>query len=162
MYSQYIRRSRFRGRKGIPALTQVLTIKEAFPEAKINQIKRGHYEVTVPLNPKNASRTYDVKISFTQFGAKVFVVNEVLKVAENRKKLPHVYDHEKQHLCLYSISLKEWDSKKLIIKTLIPWASEWLFFYELWLIEGQWLGGGHDEYGWENKDKNVLDGREKV
>lgn len=162
MSSQYILRSRFKGRKGIPALTQLETIKEAFPEAKITKIQRGHYEVIVPLNPKNISRTYDVKIAFTEFGAKIYVVNEVLKVAEQRKKLPHVYDHKAQQLCLYSISNKEWSSRQLIVKTIIPWASEWLFYYELWLISGDWLGGGHDEYEWENKDNNILDGREEV
>lgn len=156
MYSLYIPNSRFKGRKGIPAITQLATIKEGFPEAKIKRVKRGHYEVIVPLKPKNISRTYYVKITFTEFGAKVFVINEVLKVAENREKLPHVYDHEKQQLCLFSLSKKEWNSKQLIVKTLIPWASEWLFYYELWLPTGEWFGGGHDEYSWENKDYNEL------
>jgi hypothetical protein len=26
--------------------------------------------------------------------------------------------------------------------TVIPWISEWLYFYELWLVTGEWLGGG--------------------
>lgn len=156
MYSRYIRKSRFRGRKGISALIQLETIKEAFPEAKIKMIKRGYYEVIVPLTPNNLSRTYDVKIVFTDLGAKVYVVNEVLKLAEGRHRLPHIYSQEMQQLCLYSVSKKEWSSKKLIVKTLIPWACEWLFYYELWLINGDWLGGGHDEYAWENKDQNKL------
>lgn len=30
-----------------------------------------------------------------------------------------------------------------IADTLVPWASEWLLFYELWLAtDGQWLGEG--------------------
>lgn len=154
MSSRYIRRSRFKGRKGISALIQLETIKKTFPEAKTKMIKRGHYEVIVPLNPKNFSRTYDVKIAFTELGAKVYVVNEVLKIAEGRYKLPHVYNQKLQQLCLFSVSKKEWNSKYLIVKTLIPWASEWLFYYELWLINGDWHGGGHDEYAWENKDQN--------
>jgi len=31
-----------------------------------------------------------------------------------------------------------------IADTIIAWASEWLFFYELWLATGEWHGGGHD------------------
>jgi hypothetical protein len=156
MSSRYIRRSRFRGRKGIPALIQIEAIKEAFPEAKTKMIKWGHYEVIVSLNPKNFSRTYDVKIVITEFGAQVYVVNEVLEIAKSRKKLPHVYSHENQQLCLFSVSQKEWNSKQLIIKTLIPWASEWLFYYEIWLINGDWLGGGHDEYASDNKVQNKI------
>ncbi|MDY0295864.1 MAG: hypothetical protein RB296_00975 [Acidobacteriota bacterium] len=30
----------------------------------------------------------------------------------------------------------------IIAKTIVPWASEWLIFYELWLATGEWLGGG--------------------
>ena len=26
--------------------------------------------------------------------------------------------------------------------TIVPWCSEWLFYYELWLATGEWLGGG--------------------
>ena len=30
-----------------------------------------------------------------------------------------------------------------IADTIIPWTSEWLFFYELWLATGgEWLGEG--------------------
>lgn len=28
--------------------------------------------------------------------------------------------------------------------TIVVWASEWLFFYESWLLTGDWLGGGHE------------------
>ena len=27
-------------------------------------------------------------------------------------------------------------------ETIIPWAIEWLKYYELWRITGKWLGGG--------------------
>jgi hypothetical protein len=30
----------------------------------------------------------------------------------------------------------------LLAYTVVPWTSEWLVFYELWLITGEWLGGG--------------------
>lgn len=26
--------------------------------------------------------------------------------------------------------------------TIIPWTSEWLFNYEVWLATGEWRGGG--------------------
>jgi hypothetical protein len=30
----------------------------------------------------------------------------------------------------------------LIADSVVPWASEWLFFYEIWLPSGEWHGGG--------------------
>ena len=77
---------------------------------------------------------------------KVYVINKKLKIAPNRVKLPHVYSSKRQQLCLYSPSRNEWNGFNYIIDTIIPWASEWLYFYELWLPEGKWYGGGHDEY----------------
>jgi hypothetical protein len=32
---------------------------------------------------------------------------------------------------------------RLLAITVVPWISEWLIYYELWLVTGRWLGGGH-------------------
>ena len=37
---------------------------------------------------------------------------------------------------------KEWDTGMYYVKTLIPWACEWLNHYELWVSTGTWHGGG--------------------
>ncbi|ORM35558.1 hypothetical protein BFL43_09430 [Williamsia sp. 1135] len=51
--------------------------------------------------------------------------------------LPHIYPGNE--LCLYYGN--EFDgSKDLIATTIVPWASEWLYFYEQWLFTGKWLG----------------------
>jgi hypothetical protein len=44
-------------------------------------------------------------------------------------------------LCLF-LGNHEWHESIPIADTLVPWASEWLFFYELWLATGEWLGEG--------------------
>jgi hypothetical protein len=44
-----------------------------------------------------------------------------------------------------------------IADTIIPWTSEWLFFYELWLASGEWHGGGHDPLSDEKDDPNQTD-----
>ena len=43
-------------------------------------------------------------------------------------------------ICLYRYS--EFNVYKLLADTIIPWTVEWLYFYELWLATGEWLGGG--------------------
>lgn len=32
----------------------------------------------------------------------------------------------------------------LLVDTILPWTSQWLLYYELWLITGHWMGSGHD------------------
>ncbi len=29
-----------------------------------------------------------------------------------------------------------------ISRTIIPWAIEWLYYYEIWCVTGEWQGGG--------------------
>jgi hypothetical protein len=45
-------------------------------------------------------------------------------------------------LCLYLPG--EWNESMLLAATILPWTSQWLFYYELWLITGHWMGTGHD------------------
>lgn len=52
--------------------------------------------------------------------------------------LPHVFSDGS--LCLNLAS--DWNRAMLVADTTVPWAAEWLYFYELWLPEGQWYGGG--------------------
>ena len=127
---------------------------ELFPNLKLIKSKGNSFEVVIKLCPTIVSKSYDVKICFDKYsGVDVYVINEILEVAKNRKTLPHVYSHKEQKLCLYSWKKRQWTKEKLISSTIIPWASEWLEFYELWLISGKWLGGGHDEYREQTEEK---------
>ena len=38
----------------------------------------------------------------------------------------------------------EWNADMLISESVVPWTSEWLLHYELWLATDEWLGGGHE------------------
>jgi len=46
---------------------------------------------------------------------------------------------------------REWHAGMLFVQTIIPWMSEWLYFYEIWLCCGKWLGGGIEHSGAEPK-----------
>jgi len=49
---------------------------------------------------------------------------------------------DQDRLCLYYHY--EYDvTRMLLADTVIPWASEWLLHYEIWLATGTWHGGGH-------------------
>ena len=51
---------------------------------------------------------------------------------------PHRYSDGS--LCLYFPDDQSWKSNMFLAKTVIPWAAEWLRFYEIWLITGIWYG----------------------
>lgn len=94
------------------------------------------------ITPSPLSNTYQLKVVYEMgSGPKVFVLQPELYIPEG-SKLPHVYSEEKKQLCLYYPNGKEWNPKKLIAKTIIPWASEWLYHYEIWVATGDWNGGG--------------------
>ena len=54
-------------------------------------------------------------------------------------RLPHVFPGD--NLCLHFPG--EWTPEKSIATTIVPWTSEWLLHYEIWVFTGKWTGGGH-------------------
>jgi hypothetical protein len=62
------------------------------------------------------------------------------------EEIPHlIFNSEKPELsglCLFDPDGKEWSNKLLIADTTIPWAAEWLGYYELWHLDGVWRGSG--------------------
>lgn len=94
------------------------------------------------VTPSPLSKSYQLRIVYEiGLSPKIFVSQPVLFIPSN-VKLPHVYSSEKKQLCLFYPDGKEWNSKKLIAKTIIPWACEWLYHYEIWAATGIWNGGG--------------------
>ncbi len=94
------------------------------------------------ITPSPLSNTYQLRLVYEKGkNPKVFVLQPELSIPQGNK-LPHVYSEEKKQLCLYYPNGKEWNGKKLIAKTIIPWASEWLYHYEIWVATDFWNGGG--------------------
>ena len=91
------------------------------------------------LTPAEYTATYEVLIDH-QIGKAplVYVAPPRLQLLDGQA-LPHVYPLNT--LCLF-LGNREWHQSISIADTLVPWASEWLLFYELWLTTGDWLGGG--------------------
>lgn len=117
-------------------------IKHLFPDSSVSF---GANTLTwkYSLQPTPMSITYDVKLVYQlNQDPNVFITSPKLKFAEGKKALPHVYDTDKQWLCLYYRKAREWNSTMLLVDTVIPWTAEWLFFYEIWSVTGIWNGGG--------------------
>lgn len=60
------------------------------------------------------------------------------------RKLPHVYQHkgEGTKLCLWLPRAHEWVPQMRFKETYLPWAAEWLDYFEEWLVTDVWAGGG--------------------
>ena len=124
-------------RKNSPAV-QARVLKARFPDAHV-QVERSRLTWNGILQPAGYSRPYRVRITFkTGEYPKV----KVLSHLEGRQgePLPHVYADGA--LCLFVEG--EWTSDMFIADTIVPWTSEWLLYYELWLFTGEWHGEGRE------------------
>lgn len=146
-------RNKTLGFKAISAQSQYERLKASFPDLVTEEYTGTKFSVVLKLRPDVFSKEYNVRFVFNG-RLSVYVAGEKLRIASNRKKLPHVFDNDLQHICLYGEGGENWSVNKSIASVVVPWASEWLYYYEMWLIDGQWRGGGHDEYANENLEKN--------
>jgi hypothetical protein len=106
-----------------------------------SRIRNGLLTCRGQLAPDAACATYDVSITY-RGGDKpeVRVLEPQLRRRSDDEPIPHMYEHER--LCLYLPGVREWTPGKQIATTIVPWTSLWLFFYEVWLATGEWMGGG--------------------
>ena len=49
--------------------------------------------------------------------------------------------YNQHHLCIYHRPSEEWNASHKISE-IVPWISEWFYYYENWLVTAKWLGGG--------------------
>ena len=114
------------------------------PQGAIKKRTSNSFVWEAEIMPTPLSMLYRIKIEYSYGKSpKVFVTNPYpLSKYPGMKVLPHTYSTEEQRLCLYYPGIGEWNSNKLIARTILPWASEWLQFYELWLATGIWYGEG--------------------
>ncbi len=87
------------------------------------------------ITPSIGCATYRIQISYAQAG-----------IPEVRIKDPQITPSATIHmyrngrLCLYNPEETPWKSSDNLHEKSIPWAAEWLVFYELYLLCGKWLG----------------------
>lgn len=126
---------------------QLAHLKCMYKGSKSRMYKNG-FDWICPIKPTPLSQTYIIKISYhVNKPPKCYVISpSQLPLAEGATRLPHTYSSKKQRLCLYYPKYKEWNSSMYIATTIVHWAIQWLFFYEIWLHTGKWNGGGHGNW----------------
>ena len=110
------------------------------------------------LQPTPISRKYEVTIKYTLNKLPICIVTEPdLQLLASDNQIPHTYVNDSKirgvKLCLFLPKVKkinkasEWQPSMFVADTFIPWASTWLFYFECWLSNDKWEGGGieHDD-----------------
>jgi hypothetical protein len=107
-------------------------IRSRFPGFRFH--KNRHCWVGA-IKSDQLSRAYTLRITY-RLGRIPKVTVDELPRAEYAK---HTYADGS--LCLYYPEDEgAWHDRAYIAETLIPWACEWLVFYEHWKVTGDWLG----------------------
>ena len=136
---------------------QDVAIRRAFPGFQLT-VAAGWIGIWEgPVRP--ISKTYRIRIVFFRRRffdgwslenpyVSVCVVDPLIGAEAIREErlLPHIYWNEQRpeypNLCLYDPKEMSWTPEQLVATTVIPWASQWLFFYEYWQITGEFRGPG--------------------
>lgn len=128
----------------IRMLIQARQLKRVFPEACLTTKFDKQLEFSSYLQSSPIGKKYKIKIiAHIDKPIRVFIKEpKKLDLAYGENKLPHVYSTVNQELCLFYPKFNEWSYSMLIVNTIIPWTMEWLFYYEIWLTTGRWLGKG--------------------
>jgi len=87
------------------------------------------------IQPTESSPTYRVEIRYSGRD------RPDVRVLEPRIRFnPALHMYQDDTLCLYDWRENPWQTKWHLHETIIPWAAEWLVYYELWLLTGKWQG----------------------
>jgi len=132
--------SSFGSRKVLSVHDQLARFRVVYPHFR-SYVKDGTLIAEGDIRPTARSVAYRVRIEYRAGEPpRVLVLSPKLEPREEGGRLPHVYPGDR--LCLYLPGTGEWSPDMSLAHTIVPWTSEWLFFYEAWRVLGVWLGGG--------------------
>lgn len=132
--------NRFFRPQALSLAQQKLAMQCYFPDFATHS-KRNEIIWIGCLRPSEMSSLYKIKIAYRlPRRPKVWVLDPPLSKRSDSEDIPHLYPSN--NLCLYLPWGGEWSRNMFIAKTIIPWTSLYLYFYEIWQITGEWKGGG--------------------
>ena len=106
-------------------------------------LRPGRFVWRYKTSPTPISRLYSVRLNYRIGSSPQAVVEEPdLCCLASGRQLPHVYEQKPPQLCLYLPGVGEWEPWMRIDRTIVPWSTVWLFYFEEWLVSDEWKGGG--------------------
>ena len=141
--------------KILTPIQQFSILRHEFPRSS-GKVHCGAMTWLGDFTPSALSDTYRLKITY-RLGQppKAYIVSpKPLLLAEGANRLPHTYNYSdrKQQLCLYLPRTGEWRPSMVIAQTIVHWAVQWMYYYEIWVTTGVWMGGGHGNWDVEKKE----------
>jgi hypothetical protein len=134
---------RFSEPKPLTAAQQFLLLRKNPLSAGEGTLDSGCFEWRFRATPTPLSRIYEARLEFApDRSPRVYIETPDLVLLAGGRKLPHVYEQSPTRLCLYLPRTYEWQPWMRLDQTIVPWTSLWLFYFEDWLSEGEWRGGG--------------------
>lgn len=120
---------------------QKLFLKQTYADGHFYKESPSSFYWKYSVQPTPLSGIYQFKIRYREGKHVDVYAIDKLSLYDGKKELPHIYDQKTQHLCIYHRPSEEWNASHKITD-IIPWISEWFYYYENWLVTGKWLGGG--------------------
>ena len=117
--------------------------RSSYPAFTTSQPRRSVLVCRGRVQPTALSDTYLVRIFYEiKRTPQVDIEAPLLQRRQPHERIPHTYDRDRP--CAFRPSV-DWRSDRSLA-LVVPWVSMWLFFYEVWFVTGEWLGGGvaHD------------------
>ena len=107
------------------------------------KLKANAFHIKLKVKPFENSLEYEILFSQEKNQQpKTYILNPSVFKLTNGKKPPHTYEFN-ENACRLCLNLpSEVDTSKYY-DYVIPWISDWLAYFEIWLITGEWYGGGH-------------------
>ena len=111
---------------------QIRDMQHRYPNFQLVRSDAG-MSWTGQLIPTPLSVTYTIETTYRRHHSpQVWVRHPQLQVTKEDFKIVHIY--REGCLCLYAN--EEWRPSMTLSSTIVPWAAEWLFYYEMWLATG--------------------------
>lgn len=137
--------------KRVTLAQQKLALMRKYPASIIEcEIEKGNLRCNQRVKPTEDSREYIITVEYCiPKYPSVYLINQGIMRNKEDTGIPHCYernytspDKERVKLCLFYPRRGEWNSSMFLSDTIIPWAVEWLYYYEQWRMTGEWYGGG--------------------
>ena len=129
--------------KRLTVAQQLMGLRRVCPDGRGGFYRVGALQWNYETRPTSISRVYKIQIRYRLGKSpEVFVMSPNLRDLSGGTQIPHLYDQDRQKLCLYLPGTGEWTATKLIADTIVPWTNLWLYYFEDWLETREWHGGG--------------------
>lgn len=130
----------YKNEKTLTLAEQFASLKALFPQFSTT-LHASFLTVKGEIQPTARSEKYQFRLKYyLHQPPDIIIVHPKLTPNFKDEKVPHVYPGMK--LCLYKPGYREFTKGKYLSQTVIGWISAWLYYYEIWHIIGEWLGGG--------------------